>query len=325
MAFIKATPYARKIAKQYHIDLSAVTPTGPGGTVRERDVVRAKEGRQSIREVPVTPLAQRIAEQLHVNLERVKGTGLGGKISKADVLNAAGRKDVVLEPGELSQTMSSMRRAIAAEMTEAAAVPTVTVTTKVDVTQLTELRLAHNSRKGAVHYSVNDLVLMAVAKALRKNRRLLCSFAGDSIIYKSDINLGLAVSLEEGLIVPVIREADALTADELAEKAHEMARRARDKKLSMDECRGSTFTVTNMGMYGVEAFTPMLHLPNAAILAVCSIYEGCAVRDGAVEARQLMHICLTFDHRVLDGADAAKFNLTVREYLENPESLIGKS
>ena len=321
MAYVRATPYAKKIARQYHIDLAAVTPSGPGGAVIAKDVEAAHEGRQRVREVPVTPLAERIAKELHVSLDRVKGTGLGGKISKADVLLAAGRKDIDLMPGELSQTMSSMRRAIAAQMTEAARVPTVTVTTKVDVTRMNDLRDEVNSR-GDVHYSVNDMILLAVAKALLKNKRILCSYAGDSIIYKNDINIGIAVSVEEGLLVPVLRYADTLSPEKLAAKAHELIRRTRTRKITPDECKGSTFTVTNLGMYGVEAFTPMLHLPNAAILGVCSIYEGCAVRNGAVEVRKLMHICLTYDHRVLDGADAAKFNLTVREYLENPESLI---
>lgn len=323
MAYVKATPCARRVAKQYHIDLASVTPTGPGGAVVERDILNAKQGRQKKSRVPVTPLARRIADSMHIDVSGLSGTGTGGRISKADVLNAAGQKDVELMPGELWQPMNSMRRTIAAQMTEASLVPTVTVTTKVDVTRLTELRLMHNE-KHAVHYTVNDLVLMAVAKALKKNKRILCSYAGENIIYKNDINLGMAVSLEdEGLLVPVIREADLLTPDELAETAHDLTRRTREKKISPDECRGSTFTVTNMGMYGVEAFTPMLHLPNAAVMAVCSIYDGCAVRDGAIEVRKLMHICLTFDHRLLDGAQAAKFNLAVREYLENPESLTG--
>ena len=260
MAFVKATPYARKIAKQYHIDLSAVTPSGPGGAVLARDVEKAREGYKRTREVPVTPLAQRIAESMHV---------------------------------------------------------------EVDVTAMEDLRLHHNEN-AKIRYSVNDLILMAAAKALRKHRQILCSYAEDSIIYKPDVNLGMAVAMEDGagLLVPVIREADTLSADELASKAHDLARRTRDKKISPDECSGSTFTVTNLGMYGVEAFTPLLNLPNAAILGVCSIYDGVAVKNGAVEVRKLLHLCLTFDHRALDGAVAAKFNLTMKEYLENPSILI---
>ena len=323
MAWIRATPYARKIAKQYHIDLAAVTPTGPDGTVRERDVIRAKEARTKRSEVPVTPLAQRIAESMHIDLGSVRGTGIGGKISKGDVLAAAGKDNYLLSPGETREVMSSMRSHISRTMTEAALIPTVTLTTKTDVTELTRRRLAYNASHRE-HISVNDLVLKAVCGALQKNRRMLCSFSGDSIIYKHDINLGMAVSVEDGLLVPVIREADSLTLTELSDAAHDLARRARSKRISPAECEGSTFTVTNLGMYGVEAFTPILHLPNAAILGVCSIYDGVAVKDGAVEVRKLMHLCLTFDHRVMDAAEAATFNLSVKEYLENPESLFSR-
>ena len=320
MAFIKATPYARKIARQYHIDLAAVTPSGPDGAVLERDVLRARETHRRLKTVPVTPLARRIAEELHVDLGQVKGTGLGGKICKSDVLAASDAPVYELQPGELREPLSGMRRTIARKMAEAAAVPTVTITTKVDVTKMEDMRLSFNE-KNRVHYTVNDLILKACARSLLKHRRILCSFAGDSIIYKNEIHLGIAVSSGDGLLVPVLRDADTLTLDEISSKARELIKRARDRRVVPLECEGSTFTVTNLGMYGVEAFTPLLHSPNAAILGVCSMYDGVAVRDGFVEARRLMHLCLTFDHRLLDAAEAAGFNLTVREFLENPESL----
>ncbi|MDO5702719.1 MAG: 2-oxo acid dehydrogenase subunit E2 [Lachnospiraceae bacterium] len=322
MAFVKATPYARKIARQYHIDLSAVTPSGSTGAVLARDVERARERHKRTREVPVTPLALRIAEAMHIDLDTVRGTGVGGKISKADVLAAAGRPGSVLLPGERRETLTPMMRSIAAQMTAASRVPTTTVTTKVDVTAMEEMRAEHNGRSG-IRYSVNDVILMAAARSLTKHRNLLCSFAEDSIIYKSGINLGMAVAMEDenGLIVPVITEADQLSPDELATAAHDLARRTRGKKISPAECEGSTFTVTNLGMFGVEAFTPLLNLPNAATMGVCAIYNGVAVKDGRVEVRKLLHLCLTFDHRALNGAAAAKFNLTMREHLENPGSL----
>lgn len=323
MKFVKATPYARKIAKQYHIDLTAVTATGPGGAVVEKDVERAHEGRQRTREVPVTPLAVRIADSMQIDLKNVRGTGLGGKISKNDVLAAAGRQDDEMYPGEVREVLSGMRRAVAEKMTQSYAVPSVTITTKVDVTGLLELRAEYNTcHKERI--TINDLVLSAVAKSLVKNKRLLCSFDCDSIIYKDAINLGLAVSMDDGVLVPVIRNADQLELKELAQKAHDLAKRAREHRLSPDECAGSTFTVTNMGMFGVEAFTPLINLPDAAILGVCTVSDGCIVKDGLPQVRKVMRICLTFDHRAMDGAMAAKFNLAVREYLENPESLIKK-
>ncbi len=322
MTFVKATPYARKIAKQYHIDLSAVQPTGPDGAVIEKDVERAHEGRQRTREVPVTPLALRIAASMHIDLDRVKGTGLGGKISKKDVIASSGRMEDGL-PGERREVLDGMRRAVAEKMTLSYAVPSVTVTTKVDVTELLELRAQHNAHHKH-QYTINDLVLAAVAKALAKDKRMLCSFDTDSIIYKEEVNIGVAVSLEEGLLVPVIRNADQMSMDEISKTAHDLAKRVRQHRITPDECTGSSFTVTNMGMFGVEAFTPLINLPDAAILGVCAVSDGCIVKDGQPQVRQVMRICLTFDHRAMDGAQAAKFNLSVREYLENPGSLIKK-
>lgn len=320
MTFVKATPYARKIARQYHIDLSAVTPTGMDGAVTARDVERTRAARERTREVPVTPLALRMARSMHVDLSEVKGTGIGGKISRSDVLAAAGRRGDSLEVGERREVLTGMRRVIADRMTEAAPIPTVTLTTKVDVTRMMEMRASIINRGGR-KYSVNDIVLCAVAKALRKNPGMMCAFDKDSIIYKDNVNIGMAVALDEGLIVPVIRNADMLTLDELSDKARDLARRAREKSLTPDECRGSSFTVSNLGMYGVEAFTPIINPPDAAILGVCAISDGCVVKDRLITMRKVMRICLTFDHRALDGAKAAMFNLAVREFLENPESI----
>ena len=320
MAFVKATPYARKVARQYHIDLTAVKPTGPGGVVLERDVVAAREGRQKRLEVPVTPLAQRMARSLNIDLHNVRGTGIGGKISKADVLKAAGRGTGEMAPGEHREALTGMRRIIAEKMAASVAIPTVTVTTKVDVTRLSEMRDEHN-RTHAHHYSFNDLILAAVAKALAANKRMLCRFDGDGIIYVDDVNIGMAVALDEGLLVPVIRNADRLSLDELSGVARSLARRARERHLSPDECRGAAFSVSNMGVFGVEAFTPILNPPDSAILGVCAVSDAWMIRDGVPLVRKVMRICLTFDHRVMDGAQAAKFNLSVREYLEHPESL----
>ena len=320
MAFVKATPYARKVAKQYHIDLAAVKPTGPGGAVLERDVIAAREGRQKRPAVPVTPLAERMARSMNIDLRNVRGTGIGGKISKKDVLNAAGRGAGEMVPGEHREALTGMRRVIAEKMTASLSIPTVTVTTKVDVTELMAMREERN-RSSAQHVSVNDLILMAVAKALARNPRMLCRFDGDGIIYVDDVNIGMAVALDEGLLVPVIKNADKKSLLELSEEAKNLARRAREKHLSPDECRGATFSVSNMGMFGVEAFTPILNPPDSAILGVCAVSDAWVIREGVPRVRKVMRICLTFDHRVMDGAQAAKFNLSVREHLEHPESL----
>ena len=316
MATVKATPYARKLAAQYHIDLHVVTATGPQGEIRARDVERTHEGRMMTREVPVTPLAMRIASDRHISLSDVRGTGIGGKISKDDVLRAAGSIEQELKIGETRETLTGMRRIIADRMTESGKIPTCTITTKVDMTDLLQIREAYNNSHED-HYSVNDLVLYAVVHALKEHAEMLCSYDNGSVIHKSAINLGIATAVEGGLMVPVIMEADSMSLAALRDAGHSLVRRSRQKTLMPDELKGNTFTVSNLGMFGVEAFTPLINMPDAAILGVCAVSDGVIVREGRVEVRRVMRICLTFDHRLLNGAQAAEFNLSVKKCLEN--------
>ena len=310
----KATPYAKKIAAQYHIDLEAVPASGSSGEILSRDVEKAHSGRKSIREVPVTPLAARIAAERGIDLANIRGTGIGGKISKKDVLAASGRVPVDLKPGELRVSLTGLRKTMAERMARSGQIPATTLVTPADVTELLRVRARVNAEKG-VHYTLNDLVLRAAALALIGNKRILCSFDDGSVIYKSDINLGVAMSTDEGLLVPVIREADTLGLPELSEKVRDLSARAKERKLLPDECAGNTFTVTNLGMYGVEQFTPLINPPDAAILGV-----GAAIPDGST-GRTVLRLCLTFDHRLLDGREAAQFNLAVKELLEDPDRL----
>ena len=327
MGEIKATPYARKMAAQYHIDIEAVEATGAHGEITSRDVERTRAGRLMAREVPVTPLAVRIAEARHIDLSRVRGTGIGGKISKADVLRATGRIEPELKPGERREVLTGMRRIIADRMTEAAQIPTCTVTTKADVTDLIEVREAFNSSHDE-HYSINDLVLYAVVRALREDRTLLCSYDSDSVIIKDAVNLGVATAVEGGLLVPVVKDADVLTLQELRDAVKGLVKRARQKTLMPDELKGNTFTVTNLGMYGVEAFTPLINPPDAGILGICAVTDGVKVTDGQLSIRSFMRLSLTFDHRLINGAEAAAFNLLIKRYLEDKafweEALNGK-
>ena len=327
MSEIKATPYARKMAAQYHIDIEAVEATGSHGEVTARDVERARAGRLMAREVPVTPLAVRIAEAKHIDLSRVKGTGIGGKISKADVLRATGSIEPELGPGERREVLTGMRRIIADRMTEAAGIPTCTVTTKADVTDLLEVRAAYNAAREET-FSINDLVLYAVVRALREDKTLLCSYDSDSVIIKDAVNLGVATAVEGGLLVPVVKDADVLSLKELAETVRGLVKRARQKTLMPDELKGNTFTVTNLGMYGVEAFTPLINPPDAGILGICAVTDGVKVVKGEILIRSFMRLSLTFDHRLINGAEAAAFNLIVRRYLEDKafweEALYGK-
>ena len=205
--------------------------------------------------------------------------------------------------------------------TSAVEIPTVTQTVKVDVTALLAFRKKLKEEGHA--FSVNDFVLKAVAKALRRHPEILVSLDGEQIIRRAHVNLGMAVALDAGLIVPVIRDADLLSLEALSAKAKDLAERARANQLGADEYKGSTFTVSNLGMFGVESFTPIINQPDAAILGVnCTEDELVMEDDGTIAKHQVLRISLTFDHRLLDGAVAAKFEMTVRDLLEHPMDIL---
>jgi len=201
-------------------------------------------------------------------------------------------------------------------------IPNVTQNIKVDVTELMKLRkmlLATTGKK----YSVNDLILKAVAKCLRAHPEMLVSFDGDRIIQRAHVNLGMAVALDNGLIVPVIRDADKLGLDALAAAAKDLATRAKENKLGADEYKGSTFSISNLGMFGIETFTPIINQPDAAILGVCAIQDELVMDDeGNISKRQFMRLSVTLDHRLLDGAVVAKFQMDLRDLLQTPMNIL---
>ena len=186
-------------------------------------------------------------------------------------------------------------------------VPPVTLDTKADVTGLLGDRQALNAR-GGVKISINDYVMHACAQALAAMPQMNCSFAGDSIIVRRHINIGCAVALDEGLIVPVVRDADRLSLEGISISVRELADRARNGKLGPDDYTGGTFTVSNLGMYGITFFTPIINLPESLILGVCAVEKVFGMLpDGKLGNRDIMGLSLTFDHRVHDGASAAVF------------------
>ncbi len=302
---IPATPYAKKIAADNSIPLSQVTPSGKHGEIVAADVEA----------VLATPLAKRIAADKGIDLHTVEGTGIGGKITKDDVLRAG-----ITEPtsDDTVIRMNGMRKAVARNMAEASLVPTVTENMEVDVTELLLLRAKINDGREN-KLSINDFVLKAVAKALAVHKNLLVSMGdNETIIQHNHVNIGMAVALDEGLIVPVIQDADMLSLEAIAEKAKDLATRARSGGLAQSEYSGSTFSVSNVGMFGIASFSPILNLPNAAILGVCAIRDELALVNGQVVVRKKMGLSLTFDHRLVDGVPPAKFLVTLRGLLETP-------
>ena len=297
---IRISPLARKIARQMGVDYTAVTGTGPNGRIIKRDILAAAE---SAPKAAPAPAAQKSA-------------------AAAPSGTAFPVKDLELMEGDTVEKLTGMRRVVAQRMyTSAVEIPTVTQTVKVDVTALLAFR--KQLKEEGHPFSVNDFVLKAVAKALRKHPEILVSLDGEQIIRRAHVNLGMAVALDAGLIVPVIRDADLLSLEALSAKARDLAERARSNQLGANEYKGSTFTVSNLGMFGVESFTPIINQPDAAILGVnCTEDELVMEADGTIAKHQVMRISLTFDHRLLDGAAAAKFEMTIRELLEHPMDIL---
>lgn len=301
--------------------------------------------------VKISHLAKKIAEKNGIDYSGLAGSGTNGRIIKKDIeaaieaakaapAPAAAAPEapapeapktvggVELMEGDEVKKMSGMMRTIAKRMTQSRQeVPTVTHVMKVDVTKMLALRKKINSEYGAdkgIKYSVNDFVTKAVAKALREHPEARVSYAGKEYIQRAHVNIGMAVSTDNGgLITPVIRDADKMSLTEISRTAKDLASRARDGKLTEDEYHGSTFNISNLGMFGVESFNPIINQPDSGILGVCTTEtELQLAEDGTIEKHQVMRICYTHDHRVINGAEAVKFEKAIKDILEDPMSIL---
>jgi len=302
---IRISPLARKTAAKMGVDYSGIAGTGPSGRIVLKDILAAAEAQKAA----PAPVAAAPAP--------------AAAAPAAAPAPAAPKAGLELMEGDTVVKLMGMRKVVAERMLAShTEIPNVTQNIKVDVTELMKFRktlLAMTGKK----YSVNDLVLKATAKCLRAHPEMLVSFDGNQIIQRAHVNLGMAVALDAGLIVPVIRDADKMGLDELAAKAKDLATRAKENKLGADEYKGSTFSVSNLGMFGIETFTPIINQPDAAILGVCAIQDELALDDeGNVTKKQVMRLSVTLDHRLLDGAVVAKFQMDLRDLLQNPMSIL---
>lgn len=285
------------------------------------------------RRVKISPLAKKTAAKLGVDYAAFIGSGAGGRIVQKDILAASTMAAapvpvlssalIELMEGDEVVKATGMRKIVAQRVSKShSEIPAVTTTSKIDVTELLEFRQKINEKMER-KYSINDFILKAVAKALKVHRCILVSWDGDNIIKRANINLGMAVALDAGLIIPVIKEADKLGIDDISMIAKDLAERARSGQLRPDEYKGSTFTISNMGMYGIESFTPIINQPNAAILGICSVQDELDIdTDGKPFKKKIMRISLTWDHRLMDGSEAANFQSAVKQLLENPMSIL---
>ena len=327
---IFASPRARRLAREKGVQLALVTGTGPGGRIVERDVMAYREALPK-----ATPVARRLAEGAGIDVRALQGTGPGGRITKGDVEQAIAeiaQPPTVPHPVAVAEPftvvpMSGVRAVISQRMhgSHQATAP-VTLTMEVDATDFVTLREELKSSLAdelGFNIGYNDLLIKLAAHALRKfpymNVRLDEAEAGAGVIRQlSEVHIALAVDAKRGLLVPVIPDADRKGLTEVAREMRDLVERARSGKALPDELSGSTFTITNMGMMEVDAFTPLINLPEAAILGVGRIKDRPAVVDGGLCVRKTMWLSLTFDHRLVDGAPAARFLQYLKDLIEQP-------
>ncbi len=267
-----------------------------------------------------SPVARRLAKELDVDLANLGGTGPDGMISREDVERAARAGSPATAAGAAGlEPLTRVQQAVARHMVEASAVPVFSAEVEIDIGAAVELRKSLDGRP-----SLNDLVVKACALALREHPRVNASYTEEGFRQHEHVNIGIAVAADDALLVPVIRDADAKPLAAIARETREVAAKARDGKLAQSELEGGTFTVSNLGMFGIRRFEALLNTPQAAILAVGSVERRPVVApNGAFAAATLMNATLVSDHRILYGADSARFLARVRELLETPASLAG--
>ncbi|MFQ5483922.1 MAG: dihydrolipoamide acetyltransferase family protein, partial [Desulfobacterales bacterium] len=309
---ISATPSARRVAKELDVDLTLVPGTGPDGKIKEADVFKFHE--EGPRTPKITALAAEIAKQEALDISKIAGTGENGKITRQDVERAL--SEVKSVPGEEhSRTrvipFEGMRKVIADNM-HASLQNTAQLTTftEVDVTEMVRFRdllREKYKRDDSVKISYNDIIVMATARALMRHPIMNSTLVGEEILVHETVHLGIAVALSEGLIVPKIRHAEKKNILQIAKETRELAQKAREGTLVIEEVTDGTFTISNAGMFGVDGFTPVLNLPETGILGVGRVIEKPALFAGEITIRHMMTLSLTFDHRVVDGAPAMAF------------------
>ena len=340
-----ASPRAKKLAAEEHVDLSKVTPTGGGGArVAERDVVAYLESAPK-----ATPVAERMAADAGIDLRSLTGTGEGGKITKEDVQHALEEREkgrvgegekapalpVTPAPvapaaqGEVRErvALKGVRGVIAERMAASArTVARVTLFMEVDATEFVALRerlKAKVSEAWGFAPGYNDLLIRVAATALRQYPYMNARITPDAIEYLNRIDVGMAVDTDRGLTVPVVRNADQKNLHEIGSELRVLVDRAR-KGRSLPDDFGGTFTITSLGPMDVDGFTPIINVPEAAILGVGRIAEKAAVYKGQLAVRKMMTLSLAFDHRITDGAPAARFLKTIKELIEEPFLLLAE-
>jgi len=321
--FKKISPRAQRKAKELGVDVQLIEGSGPGGAVIEKDVLSSCQRHKA----KASPVARKVAERAGIKLESLTGTGSAGRIMKKDVQEVLAKNAEIVKVKE-KIPYTGMRKIIGDRLSQSKfTAPHIYFTTSVDMSKIIDL-LKRFNQEDKERISINDFLVFTVARVLSEQSNINCSLVGEEIVYHKDINIGVAVALEEGLIVPVIKNADKKSLSNLSKEIKKLIKLARERNLMPDDYKGGTFTISNLGMYRIDDFTAIINPPEAAILAVGAVKRVPVVieEEGVekMEIRSLMKITLSVDHRLIDGAMAANFLKQVKDYLEFPEGLFFK-
>ena len=319
------------------------TPASGNGRQASVPIAEAASGR-----LIVSPLAARMAAESGIDLRSVNGSGPGGRIVKRDVEGLISQQELAPQPGAATkqthlravsspvqksaiaaasayrdEPASEMRRTIAKRLvTSLGPVPHFFLTTEIEMDRAAEMRSGINELDPELKISINDIIIKVAAAALLQHPQVNASFQDKIVRYYEHADIGVAVAVEEGLITPIIRAADQKSLSEIASEVRELAGRARERKLKPEEYMGASFSISNLGMFGIDEFTAVINPPEGAILAIGTMSPKPVVRNNEVVVRQIMRVTMSCDHRVIDGATGAKFLQTFKKILENPLFLV---
>lgn len=313
---VKASPIAKKLAQENEIDIAEVVGTGPNGRITKNDVEKYIKAKGKVKS---SPMAEKAAIKLNVKLSDINKDG---RIMKQDILEF-NKKRRILEaanPIDKRVPMTQMRKVIAQRMSHSWRVsPAVTYDIKVDVTNLRGLK---NKLKAIYKVTYTDLLVKILSRILLEFPLLNCSIDGKELIYRNYTNIGVAVAIDDGLVVPVVKYANTKGLKEISTEIKDLAFKAKNNELSTEDLTEGTFTITNLGMYGIDSFSPIINQPEVAILGVNTIVETPVLENGNVINKPFMKLSLTADHRAVDGAVAAQFLYKIKQYIDKPEMLI---
>lgn len=332
---IKASPLAKRLAKEKGFDLDLIPGTGPEGRIIKKDVLTFEPAAASAERVKVSPVAKKMADEMGLDISQIQGSGTGGKITKEDIerhlatakpvagqASAAAAPSSVSNEGDRLVKFTGMRRIIAQKMLQSKVqAAQAYMANNCDASAIQSLRkqlLPYAEKKAKVRVTITDIMMKITASAIKAHPVINTRYTEEGDLWLKDIHMGMAMAMQDGLIVPVIWNIDKKSIIEIAQDRVSLIDRGRSGKLTLDDMKGSTFTLSAMGMFGLEEFYAIVNQPENAILAVGAIIDKPWVVEGQIVIRPIINVGLTYDHRTVDGAKAGQFMQTLKLFIENP-------